>query len=293
MPSVPEAMTDKINANLQPQRTLIITIADYDNREYTYNWVESLKRTNETRFIIFCMDEKMHQHLKHAGYEPQSILISNPWLHGLPKKTQQGSGAHWSDVSSFVIQRLLYFDITVLFAQVDTVWLAPRTREYLRTFLNIRLETHAIFQEAQVDKVYLNTGFFIMRPTEAMKRLLADAVYIQNHRVKEQESEQEALSVALQHMPMDIRYSKISSLDVMHFPNAHSYFTHRLPQSRGVQPYIVHTSYLDPDKKKEILKDHDLWYIDDAYCREIDNQVQQSLESPTIHTDPALANEEN
>ncbi|KAG0166649.1 hypothetical protein DFQ28_005522 [Apophysomyces sp. BC1034] len=279
----PEDMLDKINANLYGEGpTLIATAATYSMRAYVYNWIESLKRTGEPKFLIFCLDDKLCAHLMHAGYESKAVSIPHHWFDrsveidedGEENNSEVDNRHAIAQAKSMVIQRLLYRGITVLFADADVVWLRSRTREFLRTYLNIRHETHAIFQQDILGKPTASVGFFIIRPTEVTKRLMADLLHIQHqHRDRTQQA---ALNEALDHMNMDMRTTNVMLLDMLHFPVGSTFFDKRLPEARGVRSYVVHANHQNGDEKKAVLKERGYWYIHDEWVGFVDSQVEQT-----------------
>lgn len=241
----PEDLMHKINDNLLDGRVLTIATANFGMRDYVYNWIESLKRTNEDKFLVFCLDDKLYTHLVNAGYEAHAAHIPESWFHqDVPAAFEEYYTPKYRAIThakTLVVQRLLYLDITVFFSDVDIVWLRPRMREYVRTFLDIRRETHVIFQQEGLDERQVNTGFFMMRPTYEMKRLLAETIYIQD--TTENMTQQGALNKALDALVLDIRTSSVVLLDVLFFPNGFSYFDNDLPRTRGIDPYILHANY--------------------------------------------------
>ncbi|KAI8145171.1 nucleotide-diphospho-sugar transferase-domain-containing protein [Fennellomyces sp. T-0311] len=274
----PKKLMDKINSNLLENRVLIIATANYGMRDYMYNWIESLKRTNENKFLIFCLDEKLYTHLVNAGYEEHATTIPDSWFH---QDVASGFEDYFSPkyriithAKTLVVQRLLYLDVTVLFSDVDIVWLRPRMVDYVRTFMDMRQETHVIFQQEGVDERTINSGFYLIKPEEDMKRMLARTIYLQDS--SKGLTQQGAMNEALREMIKDIRTSSVVLLDVMFFPNGYAYFDRNLSKSRGVEPYILHANYrVAGDKKKELQK-LDLWYLDEDWLRSVDAQVDQS-----------------
>lgn len=241
----PSELMDKINNNMHDGRVLIVATANYGMREYIYNWIESMKRTGEDKFVIFCLDDKLYTHLVNAGYESHAVQIPEMWYHqDVASNFEEYYTPQYRIIThakTLVVQRLLYLDITVLFTDVDVVWLRPRTREYLKTFLDIRPDTHVIFQQEGLDERQVNTGFYMMRPATDMKRLLAETIYLQD--TEEGLTQQGALNKALNDIVMDIRTSSVVLLDVIYFPNGYSYFDNDLSKSLGIEPYILHANY--------------------------------------------------
>lgn len=250
LPSPPQEVLDKINTNMLDDRVLIVATANYGMRNHVYNWIESLKRTGEHKFLIFCFDEKLYRHLQLTGYGDRASLVPDIWLHNDTQKVESDFKTYFTQeyrvithAKTLVVQQLLYLDIKVFFSDVDIVWLKPRMVEYVHTFMQIREETQVIFQQEGLNQQEVNSGFYLMRPTVEMKKLLAETIQIQDN-TEEAKTQQGAMNAALNHLNLDLRTSSVVLLDVLHFPNGFVYFDNDLPNRHGVEPYIVHANYL-------------------------------------------------
>ncbi|ORZ18887.1 nucleotide-diphospho-sugar transferase-domain-containing protein [Absidia repens] len=281
----PDDLLQKINDNLQDHRVLIVATANYGMRDHVYNWIESLKRTNEDKFLILCLDDKLYDHLVLTGYERNVATIPSTWLH---QKIDAGFEEYYTQMyrvithaKTLVVQQLLYLDINVLFSDVDIVWLKPRIREQLYMYLDMRSETHVVFQQEGSDQKNINSGFYIMRPSEKMKRLLAATIYFgdQNDKL----TQQGALNKALGYLNLRLTSSDVILLDVLQWPNGWIYFSNNWTKSLGIEPYIVHANYLVGEDKKNKLRDDNFWYIDDAWLASIDEKAT-SLSSSSNST---------
>lgn len=246
LPLPPKALMDKINANLLQGRVLIVATANYGMRNHVYNWIKSLKHTGEEKFLIFCFDQKLFDHLTLAGYGDRASLIPDIWFH---EQVEADFKTYFSEEyriithsKTLVVQQLLYLDVTVFFSDVDIVWLRPRMVEYVNTFLQIREETHVLYQQEGLNQQEINSGFYLMRPSIEMKRLLAETIQIQDS--NDAKTQQGAMNMALNNLNMDLRTSCVVLLDVLHFPNGFVYYTHNLPNKHGIKPFIVHANYL-------------------------------------------------
>jgi hypothetical protein len=246
LPEAPKELMDKINDNLLEDRVLIIATANYGMRNHVYNWIESLKRTREEKFLIFCFDNKLYQHLKLNGYENRASLIPEIWFH---QQVESDFKTYFSQEyriithsKTLVVQQLLYLNINVLFSDVDIVWLRPRMVEYVNTFLQIRPETHVLFQQEGLNQQEVNSGFYLMRPTIEMKKLLAETIYIQD--TVDGKTQQGSMNQALDNLNMDLRTTSVVLLDVLHFPNGYVYFDQDLPNKHGINPFMIHANYL-------------------------------------------------
>jgi hypothetical protein len=246
LPPPPKELMDKINNNMLEDRVLIVATANYGMRNHVYNWIESMKKTGEDKFLIFCFDQKLYDHLTLAGYGDRASLIPDVWFH---QQVEADFKTYFSEEyriithsKTLVVQQLLYLNVTVFFTDVDIVWLRPRMVEYINTFLQIREETHVLFQQEGFNQQEINSGFYLMRPTVEMKRLLAETIQIQDS--NDAKTQQGAMNAALNHLNMDLRTSSVVLLDVLHFPNGFVYYDHDLPNKHGIKPFMVHANYL-------------------------------------------------
>lgn len=245
---VPESMPEpgahvlaKIEANQRQDSVLVIATANYGMREYLYNWIESLGRTQQDQqYLVFCLDDKLYQHMVAAGYQDHAIQVPENWFH-------DPSSSDFEDYFSpryrvithaktIIVQQLLYLNITVLFSDVDIVWLRPGTVDYIMS-LDPDQDLDAIFQLEGAFDHEINTGFYLMRPTYAMKRFLAQTIYLQDT-LPEKITQQVAANRII-----DTVADQIALLDVAFFPNGMVYFDTNIARARGVDPYILHANY--------------------------------------------------
>ncbi|KAI9498630.1 nucleotide-diphospho-sugar transferase-domain-containing protein [Zychaea mexicana] len=274
----PQELMDKINKNLVQGRVLLIATANYGMRDYMYNWIESLKLTGVDKFLVFCLDDKLYTHLVNAGYEENAATIPESWLHlDVATDFEDYFSPRYRIIThakTLVVQRLLYLDVTVFFSDVDIVFLRPRMIEFVKTYMDMRQETHAIFQQEGLDTRQINSGFYLIKPEYDMKRMLAQTIYLQDS--NEGLTQQGAMNRALDEMVKDIRSSSVVLLDVMFFPNGYAYFDKNLSKSRGVEPYILHANFrVAGDKKKELVT-LGFWYLDEEWLKKVDAQFEQS-----------------
>ncbi|KAI8968940.1 nucleotide-diphospho-sugar transferase-domain-containing protein [Mycotypha africana] len=290
LPPPPEALMKKIKKNLfrldkngnnKEDKVLIVATANYGMRNHVYNWIESLKKTNEHRFLIFCFDQKLYDHLVLAGYEAHATLIPDVWFRDL--QLEAGFKTYFSQeyrvithAKTLVVQQLLYLDIHVFFSDVDVIWLRKRMVDYVTTLMDLRQETHVLFQQEGLNQQEVNTGFYLMRPTLEMKKLLAETIQIQDAGEKTQQG---AMNAALNHLDMDLRTTSIVLLDILHFPNGFAYFDNDLPNKHGIQPYIVHANYLVGEDKKTRLIEQGFWYLNDTWLGQIDAVLEEKYET--------------
>lgn len=246
----PQSLIDKINDNTHDDhddRVLIVAASNYGMRDHVYNWIESLKRTGEgDKFLVFCLDQQMYEHMVLAGYEKHATTLPSNWFHS---EIEAGFEEYYSKkyriithAKTLIVQQLLYLDITVLFSDVDIVWLRPRIRDYVCTFLEMREQTHMVFQQEGTDQKVVNSGFYAMRPSDVTKRLLAETIHLGD--TDEAMTQQGAMNAAMDNIDLNLRTTSLVLLDVLHFPNGYVYFDNDWPDKHGIEPFIVHANYL-------------------------------------------------
>jgi hypothetical protein len=254
-----------INSNLHWPKTLILTVANHGMRHHVYNWIQSLERTHEERYVVVCLDQALYDHLYKAGYGNHAFVIPPSWSHYAVSSELANYPSNDYRLITFtksvVVQHILHLDISAFYSDVDVVWTRTRTRDYVRGLMDLRGgNTHVLFQQDDVQQHNVNSGFFLMRPTPIMKRFIADTIYIQEQREQELwestnghqpdtaamalSTQQVAMNEALQRMNLEIRTTHVVLLDAFLFPNGRSYFFERYNELLGVAPYIVHANYL-------------------------------------------------
>ncbi|KAI8582437.1 hypothetical protein K450DRAFT_227189 [Umbelopsis ramanniana AG] len=245
------------------ERTLLIAVVNHGMLEYTLNWIESLKRTEITNFLVFAIDQELVDALTNIGLGSNVVLIPEEWRH----VQLSGDFAAWKTNSytpithakSLIVERLLYLDVTVWFSDVDIVFVNPNIYTHLMWNLKSRKNLHMVFsQETQYTSI--NSGFYLMRPTDVSKRVMGRTIDIQD-RIPAL-TQQRVMNRVLAGMDQQYKTSPMLLLDLMLFPNGHFYFGSKLPISLGFEPMMVHANYRVGDAKKAALQDVGLWYLD-------------------------------
>ncbi|KAI8971955.1 nucleotide-diphospho-sugar transferase-domain-containing protein [Mycotypha africana] len=249
----------------QTYNILLTAVVNSGMIDYTLNWIESLRRTQQDdKFLVFAIDQGVVDALTEHGYGAQVTLIPDSWFH-VPLISEF---ARWKSdqyrpithAKTLVVERLLYLDVTVWFSDVDIVLLSPNIRPLMLSLMAQRPYTDMIFTQ-EVDHRTVNSGFYMMKPTMLTKQFLHQIVIEQDK--TEKFTQQKLMNEVLKVMfPRDIVASPYRLLDLLLFPNGNFYFRMNLPQRLGIQPLMVHANYLIGDSKKNSLKEAGLWYID-------------------------------
>lgn len=249
------------------ERILLTAVANQGMAEYTLNWIESLKKTGlDNKFLVFAIDQEMVETMKKHGYGKQVVLIPQNWFHTeLSDEFEAWLSDGYTPIThskSLVVERLLYTGVTVWFSDVDIVFTSPSIYDYLLMKLNSRKQTETLFSQETEQKI-INSGFYIMRPTDTNKRILAASIYIQDSEADKvpQVTQQRAMNRVLDDLNLNYQTSSIALLDLTLFPHGRMYFDLNIPTKYGMTPMMVHANYRKGDNKKKDLQKFGLWYI--------------------------------
>ncbi|KAI8141041.1 nucleotide-diphospho-sugar transferase-domain-containing protein [Fennellomyces sp. T-0311] len=256
-----------INANVRKakkDKILLTAVVNAGMADYTLNWIESLKRTNlDDKFLVFAIDKELHDIMVENGYAGHVVQIPEDWFH----QKLSSDFAKWLDKSytpithakSLVVERLLYADVTVWFSDVDIVFTSPHIYDYLVMKLTSRKSFTELLTTQETEQKIINSGFYMMRPTDTNKRILSDSIMIQDKEPKV--TQQRAMNRVIDEMNLSYQTSPIALLDLALFPHGRMYFERNTPKKYGFEPLMVHANYRVGDKKKESLQEANLWYL--------------------------------
>ncbi|CDH56078.1 hypothetical protein RO3G_10121 [Lichtheimia corymbifera JMRC:FSU:9682] len=243
---------------------LLTAVANQGMAEYTLNWIESLKRTKlDTKFLVFSIDAELEQTMIDHGYGDHVVQIPQEWFH----KQLSSEFSKWLDSSytpithskTLVVERLLYEGITVWFSDVDIVFTSDHIYDYLVEKLNSRRSTTELLITQETEQKITNSGFYLMRPTNTNKRILADTIMIQDNEPKV--TQQRAMNRVLDEMNLSYQTSSVALLDLSLFPHGRMFFERNIPLKYGYEPLMVHANYRVGEEKKKSLQAAGLWYI--------------------------------
>ncbi|KAH8552624.1 nucleotide-diphospho-sugar transferase [Umbelopsis sp. PMI_123] len=244
-------------------RTLLIAVVNHGMLEYTLNWIESLRRTEITEYLVFAIDQALVDAMTELGLGSHVVLIPEEWRHvqlsGDFAKWKTNSYTPITHAKSLIVERLLYLDVTVWFSDVDIVFINPSIYDHLMWNLKSRKDVHMVFSQ-ETQHTTINSGFYLMRPTDVSKRVMGRTIDIQDRIPKL--TQQRVMNRVLTGMDQHYKTSPMMLLDLMLFPNGHFYFAAKLPTSIGFEPMMVHANYRVGDAKKTSLQEVGLWYLD-------------------------------
>ncbi|KAI9315982.1 nucleotide-diphospho-sugar transferase-domain-containing protein [Dichotomocladium elegans] len=266
-PPLPANIQKLVQANVRKTKgdsILLTAVVNSGMAEYTLNWIESLKRTKQDdKFLVFAIDEELETTLKEHGYGNHVVQIPEAWFH----KDLSAGFSKWLDPNytpithskTLVVERLLYDGITVWFSDVDIVFTSSSIYDYLVTKLNSRRKFTEFLTTQETEQKIINSGFYIMRPTDTNKRILADTIMIQDNEPKV--TQQRAMNRVLDELNLSYQTSSVALLDLALFPHGRMFFERNIPHKYGFEPMMVHANYRIGEDKKKSLQAANLWYI--------------------------------
>jgi hypothetical protein len=244
LPSQPIVQAIQNNFIDETQRTLLIAVVNHGMLEYTLNWIESLKRTEIEKYLVFAIDQELVDELTDRGLGEHVVLIPDEWRHveisGDFAKWKSNTYVPITHAKTLIVERLLYMDITVWFSDVDIVFLNPSIYKHILWNMKNRKDVHMVFQQ-ETRQTTINSGFYLMRPTLVTKRVLGRTIDLQDRRGDL--TQQRVINIVLAKMNQDYRSSPWLLLDFMQFPNGNIYFGAKLPTKLGFEPMMVHANY--------------------------------------------------
>ncbi|CEP07539.1 hypothetical protein [Parasitella parasitica] len=255
------------SGNRKADRILLTAVANQGMAEYTMNWIASLRKCGlDDKFLVFAIDEELAETMTKAGLGKHVVMIPKEWFHKELSKDFEGwlSDGYTpiTHSKSLVVERLLYTGVTVWFSDVDIVFTSSSIYDYLLMKLNSRPHTETLFSQETEQKI-VNSGFYIMRPTNTNKRILDASIYIQDmqQNKKPEVTQQRAINRILDDLNLNYQTSSVALLDLMLFPHGKAYFDQNIPTKYGMTPMIVHANYRKGNNKMLDLKKFGLWYI--------------------------------
>jgi hypothetical protein len=219
-----------------------ITVTNQGYLDYTRNMILSLQKLEIYNLKVYCIGQKCYDDL---GYENKEILDIDA-----PDDFQTFRKGEWNKImfSKFhAISNELEKGNNVLFSDGDIVFLDARFQRDVRNRLD---DNDILFQndkQNDLDDSQLCCGFMYIKCNDNNKKLFdprqgchfeCDQIYI--NQIKD-----------------NLNYNK---LPLKRYPNG-CYFGQSLGLGRDLNPYMIHFNYIVGDKKKEVMKKLNYWYI--------------------------------
>lgn len=188
----------------------VITIAvNYAFRKLALNFVCNLKRLNLQNYVILSMDKAVYEYLAVRGanvffYEE---TVQRRRLHSLPSHSVLNSSAEVENVfgssafvetsrrKSILVLKVLRLGYSVLFSDVDVVWIRDPIPEVVRYDYDFVIQSDRKHADQDMALNYnVNSGFYLVRST---KRSVTALQAIVKYSTAIQRSEQKAFNYVL------------------------------------------------------------------------------------------------
>jgi hypothetical protein len=242
----------------------MVTVSNYGFRNFTLNWIISLKRHGYSKFVVFSFDHQLIEFLAKKGYRKQVVLVPPEWLdYNISANMSgymQGDYINLCKSKVNIVYGLLTRNYSVLYSDTDVVFLSPHVL------------THILFQYANsfAELLYMqdtegrtkvhNGGFFWATPTRFVIRLLQRLIEAQ--RLDKAMHDQGIMQYMLG--GSSFNDSRVDTLDSMLYVNGKDHFNLKLNDKFSIAPLVVHVTYtLYPEEKMSKLRDRNYWFSDE------------------------------
>ncbi|UPR03426.1 arabinosyltransferase [Chloropicon primus] len=246
------------------------------------NWVRHLQEMGVTNYIVGAMDDEALKGLIDRDINAFSMSHSFP---------QSDFG--WGSKTFYkmarrkikLIKEFLEMGLDVMVSDVDTVWLQdPNVFFKKHPSLDIMTSTDALrtssptgqtLEDADKTREAYNIGILYFRSTAATKEFLnewvrlieADKDYWDQNAFNDLLRRDFKLGEGNQYFKAYGDRVSVGILPVSSFCNGHTYFVQSMPQSLGVEPYVVHATfqYSGTEGKRHRFRERMLWYDHPEY----------------------------
>lgn len=245
-----------------PTKYLIMTTSNYGMMEMTLNWAASLRRQGYSRFVIACLDEHIYNELHEHGLGHHTAWFVQP---DMSPHAEWGTDLYMRLMFSRVkiLRQLLHLHYTVLFTDVDVVFLSKHVLEHI-VFETHRHQPDITFM---VDNAIgtprvINGGFLFLRPTPRMDHILDRVMYWMKSGDKDLAYDQMALNHVVD-KELKIKYSQhVHPLDMSLYASGWTYKRNRMNERLGIQPMVVHFNWIAHTKNKiKYMKEQGMFYL--------------------------------
>ena len=264
-----------IKSNLINNEVLVVTVSNNGYEETTLNWILSLKKIKINKFLVICLDQELANYLSHKGYIG-NILLAPPDWHGFDLtshytlwNTEEFNKIMHARLK--IMQKLLEFNVTLLFSDSDVVWLNENVLSHIE-FIYQQSNAEIIFSLipeinlphiiAEKKKYWYCIGFFYVKPNLFTHQLFVDVLEYQ--RLNPNLSEEQNLNLMFYQMPKYKQSNKIGTLDPIVFPCGNIWHEKKLNEKFKIKPSILHAcAIFGKQSKIDAFRQHNVWLIDE------------------------------
>lgn len=254
-----------IKASTLPNGTqvpVLVTWANFHYRDFVLNWYEHLNATGCTNVLIGAMDDALLEVLVNSSI-PTFAMSSGLTLGDFGWGTNSFHKMGREKIS--LIQTFTTFGVSVLISDVDTVWIRDPT-EYMERYPEADVLTSSDHLAASSKDGSLeapqdaansaaNIGIMLFRPSA--KPLAAEwvAMLEKDDKIWDQNAFNELMRRGWDvDDPQRVQRPdklftgydgklKFGVLPISTFCSGHTYFIQRLPETLGLEPYVVHATF--------------------------------------------------
>lgn len=257
-----------MEANLENGFTIVAT-ANVGHKDFTLNWVTSLKRNGFHKFVIVCFDLHLYALLVRHGLQEQAVLAPSGWLGTEAVASAEvqwmSKGYNALTLAKLKIQRrLLQHNFAFVFSDVDLVFASPHVVSNVRQQFGSEC-SNSNTSKCLTDFAYMvdqdtdiNTGFFAVVPSAQIQ--LAFDNTIKN--IHMWGVDQIAFNYQVRTV-MKIKYSRhFKPLDKVLFVNGWGLDQDNVNAKLNIPPLVVHANYVEGKAAKvRMLTSHGYWYL--------------------------------
>jgi hypothetical protein len=259
-----DAQISQIMSENSINNATIVTISNYGFRNFTLNWIESLKRNEYQKFVVFSFDLLLVDFLGSKGYGKQVMLVPREWLDfNITSQVSNFKEDYYMKImksKTHVVYNLLVRDFTFLYSDSDVIWLSEHVLDHIQFQYKHSFADLLYSQDTSGRRIDINAGFFYATPTPYSIRIFQKVIQNQRLDTLGRFHDQQILNKILMHTRFND--CRLETLDFLLFAGGKLHFTDRLNTKMNIRPLIVHATYMFSAAEKIFkLKSRKYWYV--------------------------------
>uniref|UniRef100_A0A914DVX9 Nucleotide-diphospho-sugar transferase domain-containing protein n=1 Tax=Acrobeloides nanus TaxID=290746 RepID=A0A914DVX9_9BILA len=242
---------------------LITAVANNGHFEFVLNLIANLNDFGYTKFLIICLDLVLYENLVKYNFAEYAVLVPSTWLPSANISTHE---AIWETKDYypitrskvFIVNKLVQHGLTILFTDVDIVWLSPNILNYIDAVAPGKDFVYSIDKTEHPASREVNSGFYMVRSNEGGKEIFKA---IEERLKVDPDHDQFVINRVFDSNP-ELLNKHGYRLNKLLFANGDTYFHKQMNKKLGIQPMTIHANYLIGfDKKKCSLIQANMWYL--------------------------------
>ena len=240
----------------------IVTISNYGFKNLTLNWIESLKRINLSKFVIFALDIDIVKLLSQKGYEDRIVLVPNNWIDfNLSSNFSYFKSKEYNKITQAktqIVYNILKLGQNILFSDPDIVFLNKNILNHIHYLAKYSPAQIFFSQDQHSNQFHFNTGFYYAKASNYVQELFLRLI---NEQRKDESNAIDQFVFNKMIKSNDLN-TKIAPLDHILFASGQVYFHEKINDKYNITPYMVHANYLTGETNKvNAFKSKNLWFI--------------------------------